>query len=112
MRAGGACPAPLLGAVMRRQRDGSNNERPSLLDAVALFDELPAQRLACGQVGTVVEQLDADTLQVEFSDDQGRGGAKVAFSQSGVAIPRPYGPGPEGNVQVDRTQVHSPEDLR
>ena len=45
---------------------------PSLLDVVALLTDLPAQRLARGQVGTVVEQLDDKTLLVEFSDDEGR----------------------------------------
>jgi hypothetical protein len=34
--------------------------------------DIPAQRLARGQVGTIVEQLDEETLLVEFSDDQGR----------------------------------------
>ena len=50
----------------------AKNERPSVLDVVALLADLPAQRLARGQVGTVVEQLDDKTLLVEFSDDQGR----------------------------------------
>ena len=45
---------------------------PSLLDVVALLTDLPAQRLARRQVGTIVEQLDDKTLLVEFSDDQGR----------------------------------------
>jgi hypothetical protein len=56
---------------MKAKRD-ANNERPSVLDVVALLADLPAQRLARGQVGTVVEQLDDKTLLVEFSDDQGR----------------------------------------
>jgi hypothetical protein len=47
-------------------------ERPSVLDVVALLADLPAQRLARGQVGTIVEQLDDKILLVEFSDDQGR----------------------------------------
>jgi Domain of unknown function (DUF4926) len=45
---------------------------PSLLDVVALLTDLPAQRLARGQVGTVIDELDGKTLLVEFSDDQGR----------------------------------------
>jgi len=48
------------------------NERPSFLDVVALLVDVPAQRLARGQVGTVVEKLDDKTLLVEFSDDHGR----------------------------------------
>lgn len=50
----------------------AKSERPSLLDVVALLTDLPAQRLARGQVGTIVEQLDDNTLLVEFSDDEGR----------------------------------------
>jgi hypothetical protein len=46
-------------------------EGPSLLDVVALLSDLPAQRLARGQVGTIVEELDGKTLLVEFSDEQG-----------------------------------------
>ena len=61
----------LLGAVMKTKKD-AKNERPSILDVVALLADLPAERLARGQVGTVVEQLDDKTLLVEFSDDQGR----------------------------------------
>ena len=52
--------------------NGTKNEAPSVLDVVALLTDLPAQRLARGQVGTVVEQLDAGTSLVEFSDQQGR----------------------------------------
>jgi hypothetical protein len=61
----------LLGAVMMTKKD-TRNKRPSVLDVVALLQDLPAQRLARGQVGTIVEQLDDKTLLVEFSDDQGR----------------------------------------
>jgi hypothetical protein len=50
----------------------AKNERPSVLDVVALLTDLPEQRLARGQVGTIVELLDRKTLLVEFSDDQGR----------------------------------------
>jgi Domain of unknown function (DUF4926) len=45
---------------------------PSLLDMVALLSDLPAQRLARGQVGTIVEVLDENISLVEFSDEQGR----------------------------------------
>jgi Domain of unknown function (DUF4926) len=53
-------------------KKGAESERPSVLDVVALLTDLPAQRLARGQVGTIVEQLDTTTLLVEFSDEQGR----------------------------------------
>jgi hypothetical protein len=57
---------------MMQATDIVRNEAPSLLDVVALLTDLPAQSLARGQVGTVVERLDDETLLVEFSDDQGR----------------------------------------
>lgn len=50
---------------------------PSVLNVVALLSDLPAQRLARGQVGTIVEQLDEDISLVEFSDEQGRAYAVV-----------------------------------
>jgi hypothetical protein len=53
-------------------RKSTRAQRPSLLDVVALLADVPEQRLARGQVGTIVEQLDDKTLLVEFSDDQGR----------------------------------------
>jgi hypothetical protein len=61
----------MLGTMMKAQK-GTRNERPFVLDVVALLTDLPAQRLARGQVGTIVEQLDDKTLLVEFSNDQGR----------------------------------------
>jgi len=50
----------------------SDKKGPYLLNVVALLLDLPAQRLARGQVGTIVEQLDEDTSLVEFSDEHGR----------------------------------------
>ena len=43
-----------------------------LLDAVALADDLPAEKLSRGQVGTVVENFGEGVYEVEFSDDDGR----------------------------------------
>jgi hypothetical protein len=57
---------------MMQAEKGAKTERPSLLDVVALLTDLPAPRLARGQVGTIVEELDNKTLLVEFSNDQGR----------------------------------------
>jgi hypothetical protein len=57
---------------MMQAEKGAKTERPSLLDVVALLTDLSAHRLARGQVGTIVEQLDNKTLLVEFSDDQVR----------------------------------------
>jgi len=46
--------------------------KPSLLSVVALLADRPAEKLARGQVGTVVESIADDTVLVEFSDDTGR----------------------------------------
>ena len=59
---------------------------PSLLDAVALLADLPAHRLARGQVGTVVEPLDNDTVLVEFSDDEGRAYAVAPCARSDLLV--------------------------
>lgn len=52
----------------------------ALLDVVALLSELPAHGLVRGQVGTVVEMLADDSVEVEFSDDEGRTYAELALS--------------------------------
>lgn len=51
---------------------GSASEGPAVLDVVGLLMDLQAEGLARGQVGTIVEELDAKTVLVEFSDEQGR----------------------------------------
>jgi hypothetical protein len=57
---------------MKARKKSVDKAGPSLLDVVALLKDLPAQRLARGQVGTVVEEIDDKMSLVEFSDDQGR----------------------------------------
>ena len=42
-----------------------------LLDIVALLEDLPELSLVRGQVGTIVEEYDRDTFEVEFSDNNG-----------------------------------------
>jgi len=42
-----------------------------VLDVVAALQDFPEQRVVKGQVGTVVEELDADHVLVEFSDVNG-----------------------------------------
>ena len=59
---------------------------PSLLDVVALLTDLPGQRLARGQVGTIVEELDDRTSLVEFSDDQGRAYAVVPCPRADLLV--------------------------
>jgi hypothetical protein len=63
-----------------------SNGKPSLLDVVALLAELPEQRLARGQVGTVVEELDESTLLVEFSDDGGRAYAVTPCREADLLV--------------------------
>ena len=55
----------MLGALMSFEQT-----TPALLDVVALLNERAG--LPRGQVGTVVDFLNADTALVEFSDDDGR----------------------------------------
>jgi hypothetical protein len=50
----------------------SVTDRLRSLDVVALTEDLPQHGLLRGQVGTVVEELDGDTFEVEFADDTGR----------------------------------------
>jgi hypothetical protein len=75
----------VLGALMQAKK-GAKNEGPSLLDVVALLTDLPAQQLARGQVGTIVEQLDDKTLLVEFSDDQGSAYAVVPCPREDLLV--------------------------
>ena len=48
------------------------NTSISILDVVALTEDLPDQGLYRGQVGTVVEDLAPGVFEVEFSDGDGR----------------------------------------
>ncbi len=48
------------------------DRRPAVPDVVALLTDVRPAGLARGQVGTVVEELDRDTVLVEFSDDDGQ----------------------------------------
>jgi hypothetical protein len=58
----------------------------SLLDVVALLTDLPDQRLARGQVGTIVELLDKETVLVEFSNEQGRAYAVTSCRRSELLV--------------------------
>jgi Domain of unknown function (DUF4926) len=49
-----------------------------LLAEVALLRDLPDRDLVRGQVGTVVETLSGDVVEVEFSDNEGRTYATAA----------------------------------
>ncbi len=49
------------------------------LTVVALLEDLPAEGLVRGQVGTVVENWAPGVYEVEFCDDKGRSYAMVAL---------------------------------
>lgn len=50
-----------------------------LLDVVALTEELPAEGLRRGEVGTVVEEWKDGVFEVEFSDNSGKAYAFAAL---------------------------------
>ncbi len=54
---------------MEQNNSGTNSIKE--LDVVALLADAPEHNLSRGQVGTVVHNLDKDTVLVEFSDDSG-----------------------------------------
>ena len=64
----------------------ANGKEPSLLDVVALLADRPADALARGQVGTVVETLQDDAVLVEFSDDRGRPYAVMLCGRSDLLV--------------------------
>jgi hypothetical protein len=57
-----------------------------LLDVVALTEEIPGRRLRRGQVGTVMEILDANVFEVEFTDNDGRTFACLPLSNSQIMV--------------------------
>jgi Domain of unknown function (DUF4926) len=58
----------------------------ALLDVVALLADVPAQGLARGQVGTVVEILDEASVLVEFADDHGRAYSVASCPPAGLLV--------------------------
>jgi hypothetical protein len=57
-----------------------------LLDVVAITVDLPAKGLRRGQVGTIVELLGDEAVEIEFSDDQGETYATVALRASQLLV--------------------------
>lgn len=64
------------------------SEKIDILDVVAVTVDLPERNLARGQVGTIVERLDSDVFEVEFSDDEGRTYAQTALQASQLMLLR------------------------
>ena len=74
-----------MGAVMNKMSN-ITKKPPEILDVVALLEDVPEKSLARGQVGTVVEVLDAANLLVEFSDDEGRPYAITPVPQTQLLV--------------------------
>ncbi|HEY4773356.1 MAG TPA: DUF4926 domain-containing protein [Xanthobacteraceae bacterium] len=64
----------------------AREQKLAVLDVVALLADRPAEGLARGQVGTVVEALDDTAVLVEFSDDEGKAYAVVPCARSELLI--------------------------
>ncbi len=64
------------------------NAIPTLLDVIALVEDVPARGLVQGQVGTLVERLGDDVFEVEFSDDEVRTYATLALRSDQLMILR------------------------
>jgi hypothetical protein len=63
-----------------------SDRQPAVLDVVALLDARPKDKLARGQVGTVVEALGDTDVLVEFSDEDGRAFAVVPVPVSKLIL--------------------------
>jgi len=61
-------------------------EELKLLDVVALLEDIPAEKLRQGEVGTVVEMLAPDVYEVEFSDDDGRTYAMLPLRRAQIMV--------------------------
>ena len=62
------------------------NENIKILDVVALLKDKPEEGLVAGQVGTVVEILDNNVFEVEFSDEHGKTYAMLSLSADELMI--------------------------
>lgn len=58
----------------------------TLLDTVALVDDLPERKLKRGEVGTVVEILASQVFEVEFCDDDGQTYAELALRSDQLVL--------------------------
>ncbi len=60
----------------------------AMLATVALLADVPAAGLVAGQVGTVVEPLDGETVLVEFATDDGEAYAVAALPKDRLLVLR------------------------
>jgi len=64
------------------------SESIKLLDVVALTEDVPAEKLRRGEVGTVVEVLRPDVFEVEFADGDGQTYAMVPLRKDQLMLLR------------------------
>jgi hypothetical protein len=64
------------------------HREPERLDVVALIVDAPAAGLVAGQVGTVVEPLDAATVLVAFATDDGEAYAVTPLAKTKLLVLR------------------------
>jgi hypothetical protein len=57
-----------------------------LFDVVTLTEDRPERKLRRGQVGTVVESLEPDVFEVEFTDNDGRAFASLALKANQLMV--------------------------
>ncbi len=62
------------------------NKEISVLDVVALIEDIPDRGLLRGQVGTVVESLEPGVFEVEFVDNDGRTYAMLPLKSSQLLV--------------------------
>ena len=62
------------------------NDSIKILDVVALLVEKKDLNLAAGQVGTVIEKLDDETFEVEFTGSNGVTIALVAVKSKDLLV--------------------------
>ena len=53
----------------------------TMLDVVALLEDVPEEQLKRGEVGTVVEYLAPDVFEIEFADQEGRAYAMLPLKR-------------------------------
>jgi hypothetical protein len=57
-----------------------------ILDVVALLKDIPEQKLIKGQVGTIVEQLQNNVFEVEFSSNAGEAIATIPVNAENLLL--------------------------
>ena len=62
------------------------NQEIRVLDVVALTEDIPDRGLPRVQVGTVVESLGPDVVEVEFVDNDGRTYAMLPLKSSQLLV--------------------------